>query len=298
MKQPKPGDIKKYQALLKSHLSDPLSGIEDQDLQWLIAFEEQYEQPARLIREQMETAKYENIHAAQTSEQQLRENEKVQAQLNHLAPKLKSAFDIDVQSGNRFGNPVASFWRFLKNKSFPGSVDSSSKRGAVLKPAMGLAAVIAAGVIVYLALFRSQPTPVEDVYDPMAFEQNAYLENLIDAAYRSSQFTVTFESPAMNENITTEYTHSEFNLSFSGRVKGAVTKHDNPFILKIYNNDVDAYLNERPVLKKNLNLKAGPEMQSIKQSFDVQLKPGLYYYTFENADNVYYAGKFFVNRKP
>lgn len=121
--------------------------------------------------------------------------------------------------------------------------------------------------------------------DKANFEKNAVLESLIRENIRSNE-VITVKMPT--ENYTFKPKNGVTTLKFK-----IVTTETEPIELIIYDNRIDSFEKNYPILSTILQKKSNDELVF---NANVQLEKGLYYYILrkKNTTEIIYISKFFV----
>lgn len=119
---------------------------------------------------------------------------------------------------------------------------------------------------------------------------NNYLEESFSTDYRGSDTFVKLNKPLPSAVFKRNH-----NIVFDGVVvskSGGLTSA----ILKIYNNLEKNYIDDNPLLKKEIIIKINENADQVfLTSILFNKKPGLYYYVFEDTEgNLLHAGKFLI----
>lgn len=122
------------------------------------------------------------------------------------------------------------------------------------------------------------------------FEPNPYLEDIIGDVQRSTGRTFELHQPDDDIMLTAEQEEQEYSINFEGE---AANLNGDEVYLRLYSNRESDYLEDHSIYQSSLDI----NNSIISKQVELTLKPGLYYYTFEDSQtyDTLAAGRIIVN---
>lgn len=129
-----------------------------------------------------------------------------------------------------------------------------------------------------------------------SYDINPYLEEYSSDATRAGSFLVKMDMPAVNAVYHAHNDNQPLSIVFKGSITGVEPNSDAYVMLKIFNNNINSYIEDSPLHKETIPFDPSLETASFRAGINLNLKPGLYYYTVEEikTDDLIYVGSFRV----
>jgi len=132
--------------------------------------------------------------------------------------------------------------------------------------------------------------------DPADFENNPYLDNQIGNTVRGESYNVVMDESATAEKIRLTDGVAQLRLKGALKSDGELAKEAS-FVLMIYTNKKEDYLEDRAILNVPINLQPlNNDAFPFQFNANLRITPGLYYYLIAEKDNdePLHVGKFEV----
>ncbi len=130
-------------------------------------------------------------------------------------------------------------------------------------------------------------------------EVNEFIEDAITNSTTRSSIGIVKIKNFENSEVLARDKYNAVKLDLKGTID---TKAGNnkKYIFKVFDNNTDAFINNTPKFQEHLKpLLLGTEQYDFKVETQIELKPGLYYFTIEEEVNddqdMIYAGRFYVS---
>ncbi len=135
--------------------------------------------------------------------------------------------------------------------------------------------------------------------NPADFKSNPYLDNQIGNTVRGESYSVVMDASATAETMTLLNGVAQLRLKGALKTDGEIAK-DASFVLMIYTNKKEDYLEDRSILNVPINLQPlKNDAFPFQFNANLRITPGLYYYIIAEKDNdePLHVGKFEVQSK-
>lgn len=130
-------------------------------------------------------------------------------------------------------------------------------------------------------------------------EVNEFIEDAITNSTTKSRIGIVKIKNFQNSDVLKRNQHNAVALNFEGTIDTKAS-NNKKYVFKLFNNNKDAFISNTPLYKEPLKpLLLGTEQYDFKIEENIELKPGLYYFTIEeevnNDQDMIYAGRFYVS---
>ena len=130
-------------------------------------------------------------------------------------------------------------------------------------------------------------------------EVNEFIEDAITNSTTKSSIGIVKIKNFENSQVIKRNKNSAISLDLEGTIDTKAS-NNKKYIFKLFDNNTDAFINNTPKFQEHLKpLLLGTEQYDFKVETQIELKPGLYYFTIEEEVNddqdMIYAGRFYVS---
>ena len=140
---------------------------------------------------------------------------------------------------------------------------------------------------------------VSGMVDTGTEEVNEFIEDAITNSTTKSRIGIVKIKNFQNSDVLKRNKYNAVELDFEGTIDTKAS-NNKKYVFKLFNNNKDAFISNTPLYKEALQpLLLGTEQYDFKIEENIELKPGLYYFTIEEEvdsdQDMIYAGRFYVS---